>query len=73
MLAEPPLVREQQAITIRVVCGNVVLRVPGVALQDGRLGEDIRVVSNLAGNRAITATVVEEGAVLLTIAGGGTP
>ncbi len=70
MLSDPPLVRQQQRITVRVVCGNVVLRVPGVALQDGLLGQDIRVVSNLSGNRAISATVVEEGVVLLTIPGG---
>lgn len=70
MVTEPPLVHAQEQVTVQVVCNNVVLRLPGTALQDGRLGEEVRVAVTLSTHNAITATVVDRGIVLLTIPGG---
>jgi flagellar basal body P-ring formation protein FlgA len=70
MVSEPPLVHAQEQVTVQVVCNNVVLRLPGTSLQDGRLGEEVRVAVSLSTHNAITATVVDRGCVLLTIPGG---
>jgi flagella basal body P-ring formation protein FlgA len=70
MVEDPPLIRSQQQILIQVVCGNVVLKVPGTAMQDGRMGEEIRVVSGLASRTTLSATVVDLQTVLVTIPGG---
>jgi flagella basal body P-ring formation protein FlgA len=69
MVEEPPLIKVQDTILIQVVCGDVVISAPGIALQDGRLGDEIRVVSSL-GRKTITGTVVDKGAVMVVIPGG---
>lgn len=59
---EPRAVRRGDQVQIAFTGAGIALTAPGRALQDGVLGEEIRVV-NLASNRTITATAAGSGRV----------
>jgi flagellar basal body P-ring formation protein FlgA len=59
---EPRAIRRGEQVLIAFSGAGIALTAPGRALQDGVLGEEIRVV-NLASNRTITATAAGSGRV----------
>jgi flagella basal body P-ring formation protein FlgA len=58
---EPPLVvRRGEAVVISAASSIVAVKVAGVALTDGRLGEQIR-IKNLSSSRIVQAKMVGPG------------
>jgi flagella basal body P-ring formation protein FlgA len=58
---EPPLlVRRGEAVTLNAASSIVAVKVSGVALTDGRLGEQIR-IKNLSSTRVVQAKIVGPG------------
>ena len=62
MLARPLVMRRGADITIQVRQGEILINVAGEALQDGSVGQRIR-VKNLLSKRIVTAKVIDEATV----------
>ena len=62
MLLQPVIMRRGAAVTIQVRQGEMVVSASGEALQDGGIGQRIR-VKNLLSKRIITAKVIDEATV----------
>lgn len=62
MVVPAPLVRTGEPVTLAVVAGSLRVEARGVALQDGRLGDLVRVVNPDTGRR-VPARVVGRGSV----------
>jgi len=58
VVAEPPVVHRGDAVTISASSGGIHISLPGVAVEDGRTGEAIR-VRNSSSNQEFRATVVD--------------
>jgi len=66
LLDSPPVISRGNAITIQVVSGCVSVLAPGLAKQDGRVGERIIVRSQATG-KELQATVIDEQLVRVVI------
>lgn len=62
MLVRPVAIRCGAAVTIQVRQGEILVSVAGEALQDGTIGQHIR-VRNLVSKRIVTAKVIDEATV----------
>lgn len=62
MLARPLVIRRGAAVTLQVRQGEMVVSASGEALQDGGIGQRIR-VRNLVSKRIVTAKVIDEATV----------
>ena len=62
MLLQPLAMRRGAAITIQVRQGEMLVSAAGEALQDGSIGQRIR-VQNLVSKRIVTAKVIDEATV----------
>ena len=65
MLLQPIIVRRGAAVTLQVMQGEMLVSVAGEALQDGSVGQRIR-VKNLLSKRIVTAKVIDEATVEVT-------
>ncbi len=65
----PVVVRRGDRVTLIVEAGGLVLTTPGVALEDGGVGEVIE-VQNVQSNRTVEGVVRGAGEVLVTLDGG---
>lgn len=66
MLAQPTLIKRGDAVTITVESDGLAVRMPGVALSDGRRGEQIR-VKNSNSAKVVDAQVTEAGQVAVAM------
>lgn len=67
--AEPPLVRTRQRVTLTVTIGAMTVSAAGEALQDGKLGQTVR-VQNADSKKVLTGRVSGPGTVDIDIGGG---
>jgi flagella basal body P-ring formation protein FlgA len=67
-VAEPPLVKSQQRITMTVRLGDLIVSAQGDALQDGRRGQNIRVL-NIDSKKVVVGTVSGPGTIDVELAG----
>ena len=58
VIAAPPVVHRGDAVTISAGAGGIHISLPGIAVEDGRVGEAIR-VRNSSSNQEFRATVVD--------------
>lgn len=65
MLLQPIIMRRGAAVTLQVRQGEMLVSVAGEALQDGSVGQRIR-VKNLLSKRIVTAKVIDEATVEVT-------
>ena len=65
MLLQPIIMRRGAAVTLQVRQGEMLVSVAGEALQDGSVGQWIR-VKNLLSKRIVTAKVIDEATVEVT-------
>lgn len=65
MLLQPIIMRRGAAVTLQVRQGEMLISVAGEALQDGSIGQRIR-VKNLLSKRIVTAKVIDEATVEVT-------
>nr|WP_325250178.1 flagellar basal body P-ring formation chaperone FlgA [Amylibacter sp.] len=61
-VSEPLVIERGDEVTIILSSGGLNLSAPGKTLEDGAIGQDVRVV-NLKSNASLTATVVSKGVV----------
>lgn len=61
-ISEPLVIERGDKVTIILSSGGLNLSAPGKALEDGAMGQDVRIV-NLKSNVSLTATVVSKGVV----------
>lgn len=66
MLIEPKIISRGDDLTILAGSGTIEVRSTGVALTDGKMGQQIR-VKNKASNKIISATVISKGVVRVAI------
>lgn len=66
MLIEPKVVKKGDEVMIVAVKGSLAVRSPGVAMGDGRVGQQI-MVKNSASKRLVKATVKQKGLVEVII------
>lgn len=66
MLIEPKIISRGDDLTILASSGTLEVRSTGVALTDGKMGQQIR-VKNKASNKIISATVISKGVVRVAI------
>lgn len=66
VLAQPVLVKRGEAVTITAASGGLSVKMPGIAMSDGRRGEQIR-VKNGNSARVIDAQVTDVGQVTVSM------
>nr|WP_320147968.1 flagellar basal body P-ring formation chaperone FlgA [uncultured Anaeromusa sp.] len=66
MLLQPVIMRRGTAVTIQVRQGEMIVSASGEALQDGGIGQRIR-VKNLVSKRIVTAKVIDEATVEVVV------
>ena len=62
MVKEPPVIERNDKISIFVNIGEIAAEAEGVALEDGSIGEEIK-VKNTSSKKELKAVVVDEGVV----------